>query len=76
MLFVSSIDHGSIARAAEREHIVASAASKRIGDLETGLGVVFPQLPKDTNPTTPATGSYSGKRNTKPHEAAAFLSQI
>jgi DNA-binding transcriptional LysR family regulator len=40
-LFVSAIDNGSIARAAEREHIVASAASKRIGDLETGLGVAL-----------------------------------
>lgn len=38
-LFVSAIDHGSITSAAEHEHIVASAASKRIGDLETGLGV-------------------------------------
>ena len=40
-LFVSAIDQGSIARAAEGEHIVASAASKRIGDLETGLGVAL-----------------------------------
>jgi DNA-binding transcriptional LysR family regulator len=40
-LFVSAIEHGSIASAAEREHIVASAASKRIGDLETGLGVAL-----------------------------------
>ena len=40
-LFVSAIEHGSIARAAELEHIVASAASKRIGDLETGLGVAL-----------------------------------
>jgi len=40
-LFVSAIDHGSITSAAEHEHIVASAASKRIGDLETGLGVAL-----------------------------------
>jgi DNA-binding transcriptional LysR family regulator len=40
-LFVSAIDQGSIASAAEHEHIVASAASKRIGDLETGLGVAL-----------------------------------
>jgi DNA-binding transcriptional LysR family regulator len=40
-LFVSAIDHGSIAGAAEHEHIVASAASKRIGELETGLGVAL-----------------------------------
>lgn len=40
-LFVGAIDRGSIASAAEGEHIVASAASKRIGDLETGLGVAL-----------------------------------
>lgn len=38
-VFVSAIEHGSIAKAAEHEHIVASAASKRIGELEAGLGV-------------------------------------
>jgi len=40
-LFISVIDHGSITRAAEREHIVPSAASKRIGDLEAQLGVAL-----------------------------------
>jgi DNA-binding transcriptional LysR family regulator len=40
-LLVAAIDQGSIAKAAEREHIVASAASKRIADLETGLGVAL-----------------------------------
>lgn len=40
-LFVSVIEHGSIARAAKREHIVASAASKRIAELEAGLGVAL-----------------------------------
>jgi DNA-binding transcriptional LysR family regulator len=38
-LFVSVIEHGSITRAAESEHIVPSAASKRISDLEAQLGV-------------------------------------
>ena len=40
-LFVSAVDHGSITGAAEREHMVASAASKRIADLENGLGVAL-----------------------------------
>jgi len=40
-LFVAAIDHGSIAGAAEREHMVPSAASKRIADLEDGLGVAL-----------------------------------
>lgn len=40
-LFVGAIEHGSIASAAEHEHLVASAASKRIGELETALGVAL-----------------------------------
>lgn len=40
-LFVGAIDYGSIARAADGEHMVASAASKRISDLEAGLGVAL-----------------------------------
>jgi DNA-binding transcriptional LysR family regulator len=40
-LFVSVIDQGSIARAAEGEHIVPSAASKRISELESQLGVAL-----------------------------------
>ncbi|MBM3358220.1 MAG: LysR family transcriptional regulator [Betaproteobacteria bacterium] len=38
-LFVSVIDHGSIAKAAEQEHIVPSAVSKRLSDLEMQLGI-------------------------------------
>lgn len=38
-LFVAVIDHGSITKAAEQEHIVASAVSKRLSDLETQLGM-------------------------------------
>lgn len=37
-LFVAVADAGSIARAAERSHTVASAISKRISDLENSLG--------------------------------------
>lgn len=40
-LFVSAIDHGSIASAAKHAHMVASAASKRITDLEAGLGAAL-----------------------------------
>src|SRR5262245_4641402 len=36
-LFVAVADAGSIARAAERSHTVASAVSKRISDLEAGF---------------------------------------
>ncbi|MDZ5455886.1 LysR family transcriptional regulator [Azohydromonas lata] len=37
-LFVAAAEEGSIARAAEREHIAASALSRRIADLEHALG--------------------------------------
>lgn len=37
-LFVAVADAGTIARAAERSHTVASAVSKRISDLEDNLG--------------------------------------
>lgn len=37
-LFVAAADAGSIARAAERSHTVASAVSKRISDLEDSFG--------------------------------------
>jgi DNA-binding transcriptional LysR family regulator len=38
-LFLAVIDHGSITKAAEQEHIVASAVSKRLSDLEVQLGI-------------------------------------
>ena len=37
-LFVATIETGSIAKAAEREHIVPSAVSKRLSELETLVG--------------------------------------
>jgi DNA-binding transcriptional LysR family regulator len=40
-LFVAAAEEGSIARAAEREHIAASALSRRIADLEHALGVAL-----------------------------------
>lgn len=40
-LFVGAVEHGSIARAAKSEHIVASAASKRICELEAELAVTL-----------------------------------
>jgi DNA-binding transcriptional LysR family regulator len=37
-LFVAVIEEGTIAAAAERSHIAASAVSKRLSELESGLG--------------------------------------
>lgn len=38
-LFLAVVDRGSITKAAEQEHIVASAVSKRLSDLEIQLGI-------------------------------------
>lgn len=40
-LFIAVADAGSIARAAERSHTVASAVSKRISDLEENFGMAL-----------------------------------
>jgi DNA-binding transcriptional LysR family regulator len=40
-LFIAAYEERSIAKAAEREHIVASALSKRLSDLETSLKVTL-----------------------------------
>jgi DNA-binding transcriptional LysR family regulator len=45
-LYVAIVEEGTIAAAAEREHIAASAVSKRIGDLEDALQT---QLLRRTN---------------------------
>lgn len=42
-LFIAVVEEGSIARAALRENIVASAISKRVADLEQALGVALLQ---------------------------------
>jgi DNA-binding transcriptional LysR family regulator len=38
-IFLSIVEEGNLTKAAEREHIAASAVSKRIQDLEHGFGV-------------------------------------
>ena len=40
-LFVAVAEAGSIARAAERSHTVASAVSKRLSDLEESFGATL-----------------------------------
>ena len=51
-LFVAAMEEGAIARAAEREHLAASAASRRLADLEQQLGVaLFARSNRGTEPT-------------------------
>ncbi len=55
-LFLAVVEENNIARAAEREHIAASAVSKRISDLEAALGTpLLLRHPKGVAPT--AAGS-------------------
>ena len=54
-LFVAAMEEGAIARAAEREHLAASAASRRLADLERQLGVaLFARSNRGTEPTAAA----------------------
>lgn len=53
-LFVAVINHGSITKAAEQEHIVPSAVSKRLSDLEFQLGIPLLTRQHDGVVATPA----------------------
>lgn len=51
-LMLAMADTGSITRAAEREHLALAAASKRLKDLETRLGVIlFERRARGVEPT-------------------------
>jgi DNA-binding transcriptional LysR family regulator len=51
-LFLTVVEESSITRAASREHITASAVSKRLTELETQLGVqLFERLSSGVQPT-------------------------
>lgn len=52
--FVAVCETGNISRAAEREHLVASAISKRLGQLEADLGVPLLQRQRRGVMPTPA----------------------
>ena len=52
--FVAVCETGNITRAAEREHLVASAISKRLGQLEQDLGVPLLQRQRRGVAPTPA----------------------
>jgi DNA-binding transcriptional LysR family regulator len=53
-LFVAIIEEGSIGKAAAREHIVPSAVSKRLGELESLLGVALVKRSQRGVTPTPA----------------------
>ena len=53
-LFLAVVEERSMARAAEREHITPPAVSKRIGELESDLGVMLFERQRTGIRTTPA----------------------
>lgn len=63
-LFVAVMDTGTIAAAAEREHIVASAVSKRLSDLEDSLKTkLLKRSNRGIEPTAAGTELLSLARN-------------
>lgn len=62
-LFIAALEEGSIAAAAEREHIAASALSKRISELERSLGLeLFIRRARGIEPTRAAHALARGAR--------------
>jgi DNA-binding transcriptional LysR family regulator len=53
-IFVAIIEEGSIGKAAKREHIVPSAVSKRLAELESHLGVALVERSQQGVTPTPA----------------------
>ena len=65
-LFIAVCEEGHIARAAERESIVASAVSKRIGALEADLGVaLLLRGRRGIEPSAAGPACVSRKRSTR-----------
>lgn len=67
-LFVAIIEEGSIAAAAEREHIAASALSKRLSELERTLGLpLVIRRARGVEPTDAGRTLVRGARNLLHH---------
>ncbi|PLC49082.1 LysR family transcriptional regulator [Pollutimonas subterranea] len=67
-LFIAVVEEGSIAAAAKREHIAASALSKRLSELERMLGMdLFIRRPRGVEATKAAHTLVRGARNLLHH---------
>jgi DNA-binding transcriptional LysR family regulator len=67
-LFIAVVEEGSIAAAAQREHIAASALSKRLSELERMLGVdLFIRRARGVEATKAAQALARGARNLLHH---------
>jgi DNA-binding transcriptional LysR family regulator len=62
-LFVAVVEETSLAKAAEREHLAASAISKRLADLELNLNIrLFDRRPNGMFPTAAGTALLNHAR--------------
>ena len=59
-LFVAVMEEGTIAAAAVREHLAPAAVSRRLSELESGLGVVLFERSNKGTQATPAAHSLLG----------------
>ena len=75
-LFVAAAEAGSIARAAERSHTVASAISKRLSDLEGALGVALLERHRRGISLTPAGEVLLGRARGLIEQARQLESEI
>ena len=65
-LFLSVIDAGTIAAAAQREHIAAAAVSRRISEIEAMFGVaLLRRTNKGVAPTEAGDASDRGERQSR-----------
>lgn len=69
-MFAAVCEHRNIARAAEQEHVVPSAISKRVAQLESGLGVTLLQRNRRGVEPTPAGLALIERARTILFEAA------
>jgi DNA-binding transcriptional LysR family regulator len=58
MIYVAAIEHGNLAKASRQHRIAASAASKRMSDLESRLGIQLMQRSKMGVTPTPAGKTF------------------
>jgi LysR family nitrogen assimilation transcriptional regulator len=62
--FAAIHEEGSLARAAERQHVAISALSRHLGNLESELGtLLFVREPRGMRPTAAGLRLYEHARN-------------
>lgn len=75
-LFISVLQHGTIAAAAEHEHTAAAAVSRRISDLEEQLGVALVERSNKGITPTPAGRALLDMSHRVLHELDSIQAQM